>query len=434
MTVTHSDPPETRRGVIGPFTGRQLATALVVVVGAALVLVVATQPLVGPGPSPAPVDPRATQYAIGSAGEGLHVGRSRPRARGHRPGRLPGTPARPRRQPGPPGRPARQAGLDQLLGQLVPALPGRDADDPRHGRRLRAAGPGGRRDQRPGGDRGRRPGLRREVRPGVHRRGGPGRRRLPALPGLRPADAVLPRRGRGHPVDRAGPGRRRRSRPRTSRSWASRRRHRRSRRRRRPDGPCTRARGRDSAPRAAHAGQHAPRGEPPTGHPTPAAPRRTGRARARAGPPAARSSCERTTVQRSSAARAKSVALRATESSGKSSKAGIQRGFADQGRIAMSPEEARACVRAHGRRSPGGRRCDRPWARPSHARAAAPSHRRRPPRRPTPARAAAPAGRRRRRSAGCRRGRSPTPRAGRRSGRAGRRALPSARRSPPAWS
>ncbi len=74
MTVPHSEPPETRRGVVGPFTGRQLATALVVVVGAALVLVVATQPLVGPGPSPAPVDPRATQYAIGSAGEGLRVG------------------------------------------------------------------------------------------------------------------------------------------------------------------------------------------------------------------------------------------------------------------------------------------------------------------------------------------------------------------------
>jgi peroxiredoxin len=74
VTLPHSDPPETRRGVVGPFTGRQLATALVVVVGAALMLVVATQPLVGPGPSPAPVDPRATQYAIGSAGEGLRVG------------------------------------------------------------------------------------------------------------------------------------------------------------------------------------------------------------------------------------------------------------------------------------------------------------------------------------------------------------------------
>jgi cytochrome c biogenesis protein CcmG/thiol:disulfide interchange protein DsbE len=69
-----SDPPEARRGVVGPFTGRHLATALVVVLAAALVLVVATQPLATPGASPPPADPRATQYLIGSAGEGLRVG------------------------------------------------------------------------------------------------------------------------------------------------------------------------------------------------------------------------------------------------------------------------------------------------------------------------------------------------------------------------
>ena len=38
MTEFHTDPPESRRGVIGPFTGRQLATGLVVVLAAALVL------------------------------------------------------------------------------------------------------------------------------------------------------------------------------------------------------------------------------------------------------------------------------------------------------------------------------------------------------------------------------------------------------------
>ena len=74
MTVPHSDPPESRRGLVGPFTGRQLATALVVVLGAALVLVVATQPLVAPPATPEPSDPRATQYLVGSAGEGLKVG------------------------------------------------------------------------------------------------------------------------------------------------------------------------------------------------------------------------------------------------------------------------------------------------------------------------------------------------------------------------
>jgi thiol-disulfide isomerase/thioredoxin len=74
VTAPLPDPPEVRRGVIGPFTGRQLATALVVVLGVALVLVVATQPLVAPAATPGPSDPRATQYLVGSAGEGLRVG------------------------------------------------------------------------------------------------------------------------------------------------------------------------------------------------------------------------------------------------------------------------------------------------------------------------------------------------------------------------
>ena len=74
MTLPHADPPETRRGVVGPFTGRQLATGLVVVLAAALVLVVATQPIVTPGAPSAPPDPAATQYLVGSPGEGLSVG------------------------------------------------------------------------------------------------------------------------------------------------------------------------------------------------------------------------------------------------------------------------------------------------------------------------------------------------------------------------
>lgn len=75
MTLPHSEPPaQPRRGVIGPFTGRQLATVVGVVVIAAAVLLVATRPLVGPAASAPPADPRATQYVIGSAGEGLRVG------------------------------------------------------------------------------------------------------------------------------------------------------------------------------------------------------------------------------------------------------------------------------------------------------------------------------------------------------------------------
>jgi thiol-disulfide isomerase/thioredoxin len=74
VTLPHPDPPETRRGVVGPFTARQLVGVLVAVLAATAVLAVATQPLVTPGASPAPEDPRATQYVIGSAGEGLRVG------------------------------------------------------------------------------------------------------------------------------------------------------------------------------------------------------------------------------------------------------------------------------------------------------------------------------------------------------------------------
>ena len=74
MTLTQHDPPEPRRGVVGPFTARQLIAALAVVTGAAIVLAIATQPLVGPAASPSAADPRATQYVIGPAQEGLRVG------------------------------------------------------------------------------------------------------------------------------------------------------------------------------------------------------------------------------------------------------------------------------------------------------------------------------------------------------------------------
>jgi len=59
---------------VGPFTGRHLATALVGVAAAAVVLVVATHPLGAPTTAPPVVDPRATQYLVGSSGEGLRVG------------------------------------------------------------------------------------------------------------------------------------------------------------------------------------------------------------------------------------------------------------------------------------------------------------------------------------------------------------------------
>jgi len=66
------EPAETRRGLIGPFTGRQLATALGTVVIVAAILAVVTAPIAA---LPAPgIAPQPTQFAIGPAGEGLRVG------------------------------------------------------------------------------------------------------------------------------------------------------------------------------------------------------------------------------------------------------------------------------------------------------------------------------------------------------------------------
>jgi peroxiredoxin len=64
-----------RRGLVGPFSGRQLLTAFGVVVVAVVVLVAVTTPLGNTANGPGPVDPRATQYIIGpEPEEGLQVG------------------------------------------------------------------------------------------------------------------------------------------------------------------------------------------------------------------------------------------------------------------------------------------------------------------------------------------------------------------------
>jgi thiol-disulfide isomerase/thioredoxin len=69
------DQPETRRGVIGPFTGRQLLTALGVVVVAAIVLVLVTRPIApAPGSGPATALPGATPFLVGEARVGLRPG------------------------------------------------------------------------------------------------------------------------------------------------------------------------------------------------------------------------------------------------------------------------------------------------------------------------------------------------------------------------
>lgn len=56
-----------RHGLIGPFSGRQLAVVFAVVVVAVVVLVAATTPLGTAGAGPGPIDPRATAYIIDEA-------------------------------------------------------------------------------------------------------------------------------------------------------------------------------------------------------------------------------------------------------------------------------------------------------------------------------------------------------------------------------
>ncbi len=64
-----------RRGLVGPFSGRQLLAAFVSVVVAGVLLVAVTTPLGNTGGGPGTVDPRATQFIIGPApDEGLQPG------------------------------------------------------------------------------------------------------------------------------------------------------------------------------------------------------------------------------------------------------------------------------------------------------------------------------------------------------------------------
>ena len=63
-----------RHGLVGPFSGVQLLVAAAAVAVAAVALVAVTTPIPGPSTTIAPPDPQPTQYAVGSAGEGLRPG------------------------------------------------------------------------------------------------------------------------------------------------------------------------------------------------------------------------------------------------------------------------------------------------------------------------------------------------------------------------
>jgi thiol-disulfide isomerase/thioredoxin len=72
-------PPPARRTLVGPFTARQLATALGVVVVAAVVLTLATRPIApGTGSGVATPLPAATPFLVGAPVEGLRPGNAAP--------------------------------------------------------------------------------------------------------------------------------------------------------------------------------------------------------------------------------------------------------------------------------------------------------------------------------------------------------------------
>ena len=66
-------PPGQRRGLIGPFSGRQLLTVLLVVVVAAVTLTVVTRPIAA-GPDGTITIPASTPYVLGPTKEGLRPG------------------------------------------------------------------------------------------------------------------------------------------------------------------------------------------------------------------------------------------------------------------------------------------------------------------------------------------------------------------------
>lgn len=72
-----------RHGLIGPFSGRQLAAVLGIVIVASVVLVAATRPL-GQVGATGPGDPRPTAYLLGSPTVGLEPGSLAPEMSGTR--------------------------------------------------------------------------------------------------------------------------------------------------------------------------------------------------------------------------------------------------------------------------------------------------------------------------------------------------------------
>ena len=66
-------PPAARRGLVGPFSGRQLLALVAVIVVAAVGLTLVTRPI-APGPANATAIPLATPFIVGPPTEGLRPG------------------------------------------------------------------------------------------------------------------------------------------------------------------------------------------------------------------------------------------------------------------------------------------------------------------------------------------------------------------------
>jgi thiol-disulfide isomerase/thioredoxin len=75
--LTPGSQPPPRRGLIGPFTGRQLAGILAVIVVAAVGLTLATRPIAA-GPGNATAIPVQTPFIVGPVTEGLQPGQQAP--------------------------------------------------------------------------------------------------------------------------------------------------------------------------------------------------------------------------------------------------------------------------------------------------------------------------------------------------------------------
>ncbi len=202
-----------RHGLVGPFSGRQLALAFTAVLVAVIVLVGVTTPLGNTADRPGTVDPRATAYLIASPPVvGLKVGQMAPEFAVTT---ADGTTVQLKDLDGNPIRLADLRGKAVWVNFFTTWCPPCQAEVADPARRLRALPRSRARARRgldPGDVAGRCRGLRRSVPARVHHRLRWRRRHLPGVQGVRPADPAVHRRERGHRLDRRRAARRDRER------------------------------------------------------------------------------------------------------------------------------------------------------------------------------------------------------------------------------